>query len=75
MKKQQEKLQELFDESDIEFLFELKKHHPDDEEIDRAIYLNNEVGVGWGTCENLDLEMQYYVLRKHICDKYGIAIN
>lgn len=70
-----QKLQELFNESDIEFLLELKKHYPDDEEIDRAIYLNNEAGVGWGTCDDLDLEMQYYDLRKRICNKYNIVIN
>ena len=74
-----EKLHNLNGKSDIEMLRELKKccNEEDLEEVDLLIYLNDTVGIGWGTPstpkdekEFHEREEEYYERKFALLKKY-----
>ena len=62
----------LFGVSDLSFLLELERLHPEDKMIQRAIYLNDDCGVGWENCEDLSLEVEYNETLDKLMYKYGL---
>lgn len=71
-----QELIELHQSSDLLFLqhFLSVCNEEDKEEIEHLIYLNDEVGIGWGEGDySYEEEQEYFDRKSALTDKYGIT--